>query len=385
MGRSALHRFSDPRGGLFAVLLAVSAAAPPPAAAQQSAFSAQLASFARDLSSRLAAEHPSGTPLVVADFDDADDSSRALKLGYAVSELITEDIQRGGHFLVLEKKQLNQLLKTMELQLSGLYDSDKAAAVGKLVDARLLMVGSVAKAAGFYRVSVRVMEVETGAVVVSGSTELDAELLEAASLKYRPPRFRFSAGSSLSWFALTEGGIDTYSIGVSLGWSWEAARAHWLSLQAVYFFGHYGYYREWDSGDFETAFEFASSYYRLVHAAVLLAQYGYRLPLSRTVSAQANLGIGAVVGALRSQENYYRWTPSEGYADSSYDEAAELWARSVLQFRLDLVFLERQPVSFYIGAGAFLYAPPLSESHHGYSADPLLGGLKLEAAALLHF
>ena len=341
--------------------------------------------FTQSLVVQLEAKAEKGSAIAIADFDNVDSASRNLNLGYAVSEIVTQDFNRSGYFLVIEKKQLQQILRTMELQLSGLYDSSKAAAIGKLIDAKYLMVGSIAKVAGFYRVSIRVVEVETGSILLSDSVELDSELMENATEKYQPPRYRFFIGSSMNWFATTPGGLGTYSIGLVLGGSYEIARSHWLSFETIYYFGHYGYYDSRDSGDFLTRYTYASSYYRLVHTFVLLAEYGYRFTLSRAISMQPSLGVGAVVGGLNAQENYYSWTPSGGYADSSYSDTTSLWLSPVVQARYDLVFLENNPVSFYIGTGYFIYPLALSKSHHSFDTSLLLNGIKLEGAIMIHF
>jgi len=353
--------------------------------AQQSVFSAKMSGFTRTLSAQLEAKTGTGSAIAIADFDNADDASKKLNLGYAVSEIVTQDFHRSGYFLVLEKKQLQQILRTMELQLSGLYDSDKAAAIGKLIDARFLMVGSIIKTAGFYRVSVRIVEVETGSILISDSVEIDAELLESATEKYQPPRYRLFIGSSMNWFATTKASLGTYSIGLTMGASYEIANNHWLSFQTIYFFGHYGYYDSKETGDYITSYSFASSYYRLVHTFVMLAEYGYRISVSRVISIQPSLGFGAVIGGLNAQENYYTWTPLGGTADSSYVESMSLWASPVAQLRFDLVFLEKNPVSFYIGTGYFVYPFELSKSHHSFDTNVLLNGIKLEGALMMHF
>lgn len=190
--------------------------------AQRSAFTAQMEQFTHSLVAQLSAKTPKGSAIAIADFDNKDAAAGAPDLGFAVSEIVTQDFQRSGYFLVLEKKQLQQILKTMELQQSGLYDSDKAATIGKLIDAKYLMVGSITKTAGFYHVAVRIVEVETGSVILSDGIDLDAALLESAAEKYLPPRYRAFIGSSMSWFATTPNGLGTYSIGLALG---EATRS----------------------------------------------------------------------------------------------------------------------------------------------------------------
>ena len=106
------------------------ALAPAAAWAQRSAFASQMDGFTKSLVAQLSAKTAKGSAIAIADFDNVDAAVGDPNLGYAVSEIVTQDFQKSGDFIVLEKKQLQQILKTMELQLSGLYDSDKAVAIG---------------------------------------------------------------------------------------------------------------------------------------------------------------------------------------------------------------------------------------------------------------
>ena len=251
---------------------------------QSSAFASKLDEFSRSLVTQLSARTTKGSTIAIADFDNKDAAIGDPNLGYAVSEVITQDFQRSGSFTVLEKKQLQQILKTMELQLSGLYDSDKAVTIGKLIDAKYLMVGSITKTAGFYRVSARVVEVETGAITLSDSIDLDAALLESEAGKYLPPRYRVFIGSSMNWFALTQDGLSTYSIGLALGGSYELAHSQWLSLETIFFFGNYYYSNDLQIGDLASGGSYMASAYRLLNTFILLGEYGRSFPLSQAVS-----------------------------------------------------------------------------------------------------
>ena len=385
--RGRLESRISPRLGkhlAFLLLLALSASCA--AWGQRSAFASQMDQFTRSLVTQLSAKTPKGSALAIADFDNKDAAVGDPNLGYAVSEIVTQDFQRSGYFLVLEKKQLQQILKTMELQQSGLYDSDKAATIGKLIDAKYLMVGSITKTAGFYRVSVRVVEVETGSITLSDSIDLDAALLENAAEKYLPPRYRAFIGSSMSWFATTQNGLGTYSIGLALGGSYQVARNQWLSLETIFFFWHYLYSDSLQTGELgSTAGTFMYSQYKLLDTFVVLAEYGYRFPISQAISLQPTLGLGAVVGGLNSYQEYASWAATDTSYTPTVSTSTSLWASPAAQLRLDLVFLEKNPVSFYIGTGYFIYTRELSETNHALATKVLINGIKLEGALMIYF
>jgi TolB-like protein len=353
--------------------------------AQRSAFAAQMDTFTRSLVTQLSAMTTKGSALAIADFDNMNTAVGDPNLGYAVSEIVIQDFQRSGYFLVLEKKQLGQILKTMELQLSGLYDSDKAATIGKLIDAKFLIVGSITKTAGFYRVSVRVVEVETGSIILSDSIDLDASLLETAAEKYLPPRYRAYIGSSMNWFALTQEGLGTYSIGLALGGSYQIARSQWLSLETIFFLGNYFFNDSLQQGDLSSGGAYMSGNYSLLDTFIVLAQYGYRFPLSQAVSLQPTLGAGAVIGGLDVSQEYASWSAGAASYVPATTSSASVWASPAAQLRLDLVFLEKNPLSFYLGTGYFIYTRTLNETNHALATKVLIQGIKLEGAMLIYF
>jgi len=357
---------------------------PAAAWAQRSAFASQMDGFTKSLVAQLSAKAAKGSAIAIADFDNVDAAVGDPNLGYAVSEIVTQDFQKSGDFIVLEKKQLQQILKTMELQLSGLYDSDKAVAIGKLINAQYLMVGSITKTAGFYRVSVRVVEIRTGSIILSDSIEFDAALLESAAEKYLPPRYRAFIGSSMSWFATTQDGLGTYSIGLALGASYQIARQQWLSFETVFFFGNYFYSDSLQSGNGPGS-SYMDDQYRLLNTFVVLAEYGYRIPVSQAVSLQPTLGAGAVLGGLNTFQQYGPFNVTDNGYPLSNTTTVSVWASPAAQLRLDLVFLENSPVSFYIGTGYFIYTRELSDTNHALVTNVLVNGIKLEGALMVYF
>jgi hypothetical protein len=125
--------------------------------------------------------------------------------------------------------------------------------------------------------------------------------------------------------------------------------------------------------------------YRLLNTFIVLAEYGYRLPLSQAVSIQPTLGAGAVIGGLNSTDEYATWTASDTYYVPTTTTTTSVWASPAVQLRLDLVFLEKDPVSFYIGTGYFIYTRPFTDTNHALVTDVLINGIKLEGALMVYF
>ncbi|MCP4130085.1 MAG: hypothetical protein GY754_03610 [bacterium] len=137
--------------------------------------------------------------IAITEFDNKSEKAEKNKIGFAVSEIITERFSKSAKFIVTEKKQLEKIISTLELEQSGLYDSDKVSSVGKLVGAKYIAVGSISELAGFYRVSLRILTVETGKIIFTKSLELDSALLEEESDKYLPPSYRVYVGGGLKY------------------------------------------------------------------------------------------------------------------------------------------------------------------------------------------
>lgn len=344
--------------------------------AEESEVTAKIKQFSDSIIEKLEPKAARGTTIAIADFDNKSQEADRANLGFAVSEIITEQFERSGKFRMVEKKQINSILNSMEMSLTGLYDSDKAPSVGKLINAKYLIVGSVSRLAGFYRVAVRVVEVETSSILLSDSMDLDPDLLEDTAKKYQPPRYRLHIGSSMSWFGMDYQNNAIYSIGLSLGAHYNLSGPHWVSLQGIFFFGHF--YIEHHKVDDPVGSSINVSY-NLKNSLLLLAGYGYRIPVSRSLSIQPNLLAGWITSSINVFEYYYYNT-----VEIRNDEPGS-YSSGILEPRIDLVFMEKNPISFYIGLGYFHYLKKFSQTFQGLVTERVMNGIKLEGAVMVFF
>lgn len=77
---------------------------------------------------------------------------------------------------VVERKDLQAILKELELQLSGLADEDSAAKVGKLLGAEILVSGSVYRKGDRYELFLKLVRVETAEVLAATKAKIDLKL-----------------------------------------------------------------------------------------------------------------------------------------------------------------------------------------------------------------
>ena len=87
-------------------------------------------------------------------------------LGVAVAEILRTELVGIGDYTVIERGMLEQLLSEQELQLTGAVDSETAVEIGKLVGAKLVVIGSIVKTGSVYTINSRFIDVETGVAKV---------------------------------------------------------------------------------------------------------------------------------------------------------------------------------------------------------------------------
>ena len=147
--------------------------------------SERLDDIANQLSSAYQAKHPNAGKQTVAVFPfSSNDELAKQRVGFAVSELLTSKLAKLPEFTVVERSQLDQVLKEQKLQTTGAIDPESAVRVGKLLGAQLLVLGSVEKLGGSYQVNARIVDAATSEVAATTYKELPAGMFEQAAEPY---------------------------------------------------------------------------------------------------------------------------------------------------------------------------------------------------------
>ena len=79
-----------------------------------------------------------------------------------ISELIRNEIINTGKYTVIERAQMNNILKEQGLQQAGCTDISCAVEVGKILSARKILVGSVMKLGTSIIITGRIVDIEKG-------------------------------------------------------------------------------------------------------------------------------------------------------------------------------------------------------------------------------
>ena len=95
----------------------------------------------------------------------------------AAVEDVLEDLSTGlvktGVFKLVERARLNEVLRELRIQNSGLVDSSTAKKLGKLIGARAVLVGSISDRKDCYVINARLIDTETGLVSIAESVVID--------------------------------------------------------------------------------------------------------------------------------------------------------------------------------------------------------------------
>jgi hypothetical protein len=123
----------------------------------------------------------SGMYVAVLDFESL---SVPSDLGKAVAEMLRTKLVELRVYTIIERGKLEEVMKEQALQLTGAVDSKTAVEIGKLVGAKFVIIGSLAKTAeSHYTLNARLIEVETGIAkigkMVEGKSEGDINTMVA--------------------------------------------------------------------------------------------------------------------------------------------------------------------------------------------------------------
>ena len=106
------------------------------------------------------------TRLAVIDFEQKGEQEfRGRQVGEIVAEWMITSLVRTGRFDVVERAQLQKILKEQQLGMTGMINQETAAKVGELLGVKVIITGSVIRLGNIYDVNTRVINVEDGSIL----------------------------------------------------------------------------------------------------------------------------------------------------------------------------------------------------------------------------
>lgn len=101
----------------------------------------------------------------------------SVNLGKAISAMLVTEFSSRDGLRIIERQQLNDLIREQDLALSGRIDDAEAIEVGKMLGVQYVLLGQVTSIVDNLRMDIRAVDVETSEVVtVMKKSDLTTEL-----------------------------------------------------------------------------------------------------------------------------------------------------------------------------------------------------------------
>ncbi len=115
-----------------------------------------------------------GTPASMVPFTPAD---MKLKLNAEYfSEQMVFSLNRNKTFKMVERKDLQKIMRELEIQATGAVDDAKAVKLGKFIGARMIIAGRLYAKSDNYEIFLKLLRVETGEVLSVNKLMIDRRL-----------------------------------------------------------------------------------------------------------------------------------------------------------------------------------------------------------------
>ncbi len=88
----------------------------------------------------------------------------------AVSDLLRTELFNTGNFTVVERQRIQKVLEEQKFQMSGATDTDQMAQIGRLLNVKKIMIGTVTKL-GNNIINTRIVDVQSGQVELAEAVE----------------------------------------------------------------------------------------------------------------------------------------------------------------------------------------------------------------------
>ena len=173
-----------------------------------------------------------------------------------VAELIRGEMINTGKYTVIERAQMNRILKEQGLQRTGCTDISCAVEIGKILSARKILIGTVMKLGGMIVITGRIVDVKSGAGEFSEKQSAESErgLYNAVSIFTKKLTSRIEGGE---YYEETAPAVQAQSD--SKGNVYDS----WF-MAMEYNFGLTGY-EEGAGGVFMIGMNFSNSYGSIFH------------------------------------------------------------------------------------------------------------------------
>jgi TolB-like protein len=103
----------------------------------------------------------------IIEFQSLNEEAKKDILGKVFSEVLTTSFVNSEAFKIIEREQLEKVLKELQLTQTGIIDTAYAKQIGKMVGADAILTGTVIKFGKDLRVDARIIDVESGIILTA--------------------------------------------------------------------------------------------------------------------------------------------------------------------------------------------------------------------------
>lgn len=103
--------------------------------------------------------------IAVLPFDVPESRPDMKQFGVGITDTINIVLSNFEYFVMIDRSQLQNVMKEQAAQQSGFIDNEKAVKVGKILGAEVLIIGAIQNDGANYRITARMTEVETGKII----------------------------------------------------------------------------------------------------------------------------------------------------------------------------------------------------------------------------
>ena len=112
----------------------------------------------------------------IIEFQSLNEEAKKDNLGKIVSEMLTTSFVNSEAFKIIEREQLQKVVREFQLSQSGIIDTSYAKQIGKIAGADAIVTGSVTKIGNDLRLDARIIDVESGIILTAEKTEGKVDL-----------------------------------------------------------------------------------------------------------------------------------------------------------------------------------------------------------------
>jgi len=109
--------------------------------------------------------------IAIIEFNGLNEEARKDNLGQIFTVVLTASFVKSEAFKIIEREQLQKVLKELQLTQSGIIDTTNAKQIGKMVGADAIVIGSITKIGNDMRLDARIIDVESGIILTAEKSE----------------------------------------------------------------------------------------------------------------------------------------------------------------------------------------------------------------------